>query len=169
MSKRSKLKAMFGRNPSSGNHTPGTTSASGGSHGVPQLTRQAREWWKENKATIIASAQTVLSIIEKGLDGLPVYGPKAAVAAVVEAMRAVRVRIFSHASLGSTIVIHATDYGREQGDCGGNRDTRRSHHQAPRPVRSSHYILSSLGFPRCRCSHRQVYFVSILSTCHEPT
>jgi hypothetical protein len=106
MSKRSKLKAMFGRNPSSGNHTPGTTSASGGSHsasghvpsplpaGVPQITRQAREWWKENKATILASAQTVLSIVEKGLDGLPVYGPKATVAAVVEAMRAVRVRVF---------------------------------------------------------------------------
>jgi hypothetical protein len=102
MSKRSKLKAVFGRNPSFGNHTPTTTSAPGGSHpapstltaGVPQLTRQAREWWKENKATILASAQTVLSIVEKGLDGLPVYGPKAAVAAVVEAMQAVRVRVF---------------------------------------------------------------------------
>jgi hypothetical protein len=111
MFKRSKSKDMFGRKTSSsGKHTPGMTSASVGSHsapgheppspltasrnaGVPQITWQAREWWKENKATILASAQTVLSIVEKGLDGLPVYGPKAAVAAVVEAMRAVRVRV----------------------------------------------------------------------------
>jgi hypothetical protein len=103
MSKRSKLKDMFSRKTSSsGKHAPGTTSAPGGSHSspspltasVPQITRQAREWWKENKATLVASAQTVLSIVEKGLDGLPVYGPKAAVAALVEAMRAVRVRVF---------------------------------------------------------------------------
>jgi hypothetical protein len=177
MSKRSKLKAMFGRNPSSGNHTPGATSAPGGSHSapsplttsVPQITRQAREWWKENKATILASLQTVLSIVEKGLDGLPVYGPKAAVAAVVEAMRAVRVRVLSRVASSSMTLMHPTDDGREQGDRGGDRDARRNHHQAPRPVQSSCYILSSLGFPRCCCSHRQVYFVSILSTRYGPT
>jgi hypothetical protein len=60
-----------------------------------QITQRAREWWKENKATILASSQTLLSIVEKGLDGLPVYGPKAAVAAAVEAMRAVQVRVLS--------------------------------------------------------------------------
>jgi hypothetical protein len=59
-----------------------------------QITQRAREWWKENKATILASSRTVLSIVEKGLDGLPVYGPKAAVAAVVEAVRAIQVRVF---------------------------------------------------------------------------
>jgi hypothetical protein len=59
-----------------------------------QITQRAREWWKEHKATILASSRTVLSIVEKGLDGLPVYGPKAAVAAVVEAVRAIQVRVF---------------------------------------------------------------------------
>jgi hypothetical protein len=56
-----------------------------------QTIQQARRWWRDHRGDILASVEKVLNIAEKGLDGLPVYGPKAAIAVAAEAMRALRV------------------------------------------------------------------------------
>jgi hypothetical protein len=78
-----------------------------------QITQRARKWWKENKTSILSATQAVLSIVEKGLDGLPVYGPQVVVGVVAEAVRAVQVRLFSRAYLASIILMSSIDRGRE--------------------------------------------------------
>jgi hypothetical protein len=50
--------------------------------------------WQERIREIMSSTRTILNIIEKGLDGLPIYGPKATVAAVSETLRAVQVSLY---------------------------------------------------------------------------
>jgi hypothetical protein len=46
---------------------------------------------KEGIINTLASFQTLLNISEKALDGLPIWGPKAAVSATAEALKIIRV------------------------------------------------------------------------------
>ena len=43
--------------------------------------------WEE----VVSSVRSVLNVTEKALDGLPIYGPKAAVASVAEVLKSVEV------------------------------------------------------------------------------
>jgi hypothetical protein len=52
---------------------------------------QAREN-QETRSEILGSLRTVLNLAEKCLDGCPIWGPKAAVAAVSESIETVQVR-----------------------------------------------------------------------------
>lgn len=56
------------------------------------MAQKALDWWKANKGTILASTQFVFETVEKGLDGMPIPGPKAAFGAVARAIEAVQVR-----------------------------------------------------------------------------
>jgi hypothetical protein len=56
-----------------------------------QLRHTARAWWKTNKGKILASTQFVLETVEKGLDGMPVPGPKAAAGAIAGIVKAIKV------------------------------------------------------------------------------
>jgi hypothetical protein len=62
--------------------------------GRTQILQQVRDWWKAHRGTILASAQFVLESVEKGLDGMPVPGPKAAIGAFAGLVNAVRVSSF---------------------------------------------------------------------------
>jgi hypothetical protein len=55
------------------------------------MVQQVRNWWKAHRGTVLASAQFVLEGVEKGLDGMPVPGPKAAIGAFAGIVKAVRV------------------------------------------------------------------------------
>jgi hypothetical protein len=55
------------------------------------MVQQVRDWWKAHRGTVLASAQFVLEGVEKGLDGMPVPGPKAAIGAFAGIVKAVRV------------------------------------------------------------------------------
>jgi hypothetical protein len=57
-----------------------------------QAANRAREWWKDNRATFMASVETTLNIVEKALNGMPIYGPQAAVSAAAATLKAFRVR-----------------------------------------------------------------------------
>jgi hypothetical protein len=46
----------------------------------------------ETRSEILGSLRTVLNLAEKCLDGCPIWGPKAAVAAVSESIETVQVR-----------------------------------------------------------------------------
>jgi hypothetical protein len=59
-----------------------------------QMVQQARDWWKAHRGIILASAQFVLEGVEKGLDGMPIPGPKAAIGAFAGVVKAVRVSSF---------------------------------------------------------------------------
>jgi hypothetical protein len=59
-----------------------------------QMVQQARDWWKAHRGTILASAQFVLEGVEKGVDGMPIPGPKAAIGAFAGVVKAVRVSSF---------------------------------------------------------------------------
>jgi hypothetical protein len=56
-----------------------------------QIVQQVRDWWKAHKGTVLASAQFVFETVEKGLDGMPIPGPKAAFGAVAGVIENVRV------------------------------------------------------------------------------
>jgi hypothetical protein len=56
-----------------------------------QIVQQVRDWWKAHKGTILAAAQFVFETVEKGLDGMPIPGPKAAFGAVAGVIENVRV------------------------------------------------------------------------------
>jgi hypothetical protein len=62
----------------------------------------------------MSSLQTVLNIVEKGLDGLPVPGPKAALGAASETLNALRVRV-TRVHVMKSDGDRALDDGREQG------------------------------------------------------
>jgi hypothetical protein len=51
----------------------------------------------ERRSEILASVRTVLNLAEKCLDGCPIWGPKAAVAAMSESIEIVQVRLVSSA------------------------------------------------------------------------
>jgi hypothetical protein len=55
--------------------------------------QKAREWWKTNEGSILVSAQFIFETVEKGLDGMPIPGPKAAFGAVARGINAARVRL----------------------------------------------------------------------------
>jgi hypothetical protein len=59
-----------------------------------QIVQQVRNWWKAHRSTVLASAQFVLEGVEKGLDGMPIPGPKAAIGAFAGVVKAVRVSSF---------------------------------------------------------------------------
>jgi hypothetical protein len=59
-----------------------------------QMVQQVREWWKAHRGTILASSQFVLEGVEKGLDGMPIPGPKAAIGAFAGVVKAARVSSF---------------------------------------------------------------------------
>jgi hypothetical protein len=59
-----------------------------------QIVQQVRNWWKAHRGTVLASAQFVLESVEKGLDGMPIPGPKAAIGAFAGVVKAVRVSSF---------------------------------------------------------------------------
>jgi hypothetical protein len=59
-----------------------------------QILLQVRDWWKAHRSTVLASAQFVLESVEKGLDGMPIPGPKAAIGAFAGVVNAVRVSSF---------------------------------------------------------------------------
>jgi hypothetical protein len=59
-----------------------------------QVVDRARNWWKKNRETFIASAEMTLGIVEKSLNGMPIYGPQAVVGAAAAALKASRVRFF---------------------------------------------------------------------------
>jgi hypothetical protein len=55
--------------------------------------KQACEWWNKHQKTIISSAITVLGVVEKGLEGLPISGvPPTVLAKVKHTLEAVQVR-----------------------------------------------------------------------------
>jgi hypothetical protein len=58
------------------------------------MIQQVRDWWKTHRGTVLASAQFVLEGVEKGLDGMPVPGPKAAIGAFAGVVKAARVSLF---------------------------------------------------------------------------
>jgi hypothetical protein len=59
-----------------------------------QIVQQVRNWWKTHRGTVLASAQFVLETVEKGLDGMPIPGPKAAIGAFAGVIKAVKVSSF---------------------------------------------------------------------------
>jgi hypothetical protein len=59
-----------------------------------QIVQQVRNWWKTHRGTVLASAQFVLETAEKGLDGMPIPGPKAAIGAFAGVVKAVKVSSF---------------------------------------------------------------------------
>jgi hypothetical protein len=61
-------------------------------HSYLTVARKARGWWREHRDAILASTQFVLETIEKGLDGMPIPGPKAAFGAMGGVVKAIRVR-----------------------------------------------------------------------------
>jgi hypothetical protein len=56
-----------------------------------QIIQQVRDWWKAHKVPFLASIQFVLETVEKGLDGMPIPGPKAAIGALAGVAKAVKV------------------------------------------------------------------------------
>jgi hypothetical protein len=60
---------------------------------LAQVAERAREWWATKKGPILASAQFVFETVEKGLDGMPIPGPKAAFGAAAGVIKAVRVHL----------------------------------------------------------------------------
>jgi hypothetical protein len=59
-----------------------------------QVVDQARNWWKKNKGAFIASAEMTLGIVDESLNGMPIYGPQAAVRAAAATLKALQVRYF---------------------------------------------------------------------------
>jgi hypothetical protein len=114
------------------------------------MLRKAHSWWKEHGPRVLASTQKVLEIVEKGLDGLPVYGPKAAVGGMITVLQAVRVCSFL---LTSDRLSLRSEKRRERGD--GRRDGRETGGLHER----SFSILSSpdgrISFRIGVCGHRQ--------------
>jgi hypothetical protein len=55
---------------------------------------------ESHRLETLSSIRTVLDIAEKVLDGCPIWGPKAAVAATSQALKSVQVRFlsFSHSA-----------------------------------------------------------------------
>jgi hypothetical protein len=64
-----------------------------------QIVQQVRDWWKAHRGTVLASAQFVLETAEKGLDGMPIPGPKAAIGAFAGVVKAVKVSSFLPSTL----------------------------------------------------------------------
>jgi hypothetical protein len=56
-----------------------------------KLLKQLQSWWKDHGPRVLASTRKVLEIVEKGLDGLPVYGAKAALGATISVLQALQV------------------------------------------------------------------------------
>jgi hypothetical protein len=55
------------------------------------IAQAARGWWRTHRSTILASTQFILDTIDKGLDGMPIPGPKAAVSVMGGIVGAIRV------------------------------------------------------------------------------
>jgi hypothetical protein len=51
----------------------------------------AKEVWNDHRLEIIASMRTVLNVLEKVVDGVPVPGAKAAAGAASETLKALQV------------------------------------------------------------------------------
>jgi hypothetical protein len=57
-----------------------------------QVIKQACEWWNKRQKTIIGSAITVLDVVEKGLEGLPISRvPRTLLAKVKSTLEAMQV------------------------------------------------------------------------------
>jgi hypothetical protein len=76
----------------------------GSIHGY--MAQKARDWWNAHRGSILASTQFIFETVEKGLDGMPILGPKAAFGAMAGVVKAVRVRPLLHAPLRPSITIH---------------------------------------------------------------
>jgi hypothetical protein len=69
------------------------------------MAQRARDWWSTHRSSILTSTQFIFETVERGLDGMPIPGPKAAFGAVAGVVRAVRVHPLLHAPLQPLIII----------------------------------------------------------------
>jgi hypothetical protein len=56
-----------------------------------QMSENIKQFWSDRRLEILASTRTILNVFEKGLDGVPIPGLKAAVGAASEGLKALQV------------------------------------------------------------------------------